>query len=156
MKISPFTVTIALAFLGSVPLVVHAQMSPAAVQAVESYFDFADYNSGTIMAQQIPAEDYPKLLFLDVRDAGQFTKEHIPGALNIEWRQVFAQRSSLPKDKTIVVYCNTGSFSGQVAMSLRMDGIDNVRILHGGYETWKASGGMDAYARTTSKNPPLR
>jgi hypothetical protein len=66
------------------------------------------------MAEQIPADDYKKLFVLDVRDAGQFAKDHVPGAVNIEWRKVFAERGKLPKDKTILVYCNTSSFSGQV------------------------------------------
>jgi rhodanese-related sulfurtransferase len=110
-----------------------------------------DANGGTIMAEQIPSEDYKRLFVLDVRDAGQFAKDHIPGAVNIEWRQVFAQRAKLPKDKTVIVYCNTSSFAGQVAMALRMDGFENVRVLHGGFNEWKARGGMDAYSRATKK-----
>ena len=86
---------------------------------------------------------------LDVRDAGQFAKEHIPGAVNIEWRKVFAERGRLPKDKTILAYCNTGSFSAQSAMALRMAGYENVLILHGGFGEWKARGGMEAHARAT-------
>lgn len=127
----------------------HAQLDKTTTQAIESYFDFVDYNSGTLMAEQIPAEDYKRLHVLDVRDTGQFAKDHIPGAVNIEWRKVFAERASLPKDKTILVYCNTSSFSGQVAMALRLVGYENVRILHGGYGEWKARGGMAAYARAT-------
>ena len=132
--------------------VAHAPVDKPTANAIEGYFDFIDYNSGTLMAEQIPADDYKKLSVLDVRDAGQFAKDHIPGAVNIEWRKVFAERSKLPKDKTILVYCNTSSFSGQVAMALRMDGYENVRILHGGYGEWKARGGLEAYARATKKN----
>ena len=89
---------------------------------------------------------------LDVRDAGQFAKDHSPGAVNIEWRMVFAERAKLPKDKTILVYCNTSSFAAQVAMALRMDGFENVRLLHGGYNEWKARGGMEAHARASKKS----
>ena len=116
-----------------------AQADKATVEALESYFEFSDYGSGTLTTEQIPAGDWAKLLVLDVRDAGQFAKGHIPGAVNIEWRRVFAERAKLPKDKTILVYCNSGSFSGQVAMALRMAGFENVRILHGGYSEWKAA-----------------
>lgn len=86
-----------------------------------------------------------------MRDAGQFAREHIPGAVNIEWRQVFAQRAKLPKDRTNLVYCNTSSFAAQAAMALRMDGIENVRLLYGGYNEWTARGGLDAYARASKK-----
>ncbi|MEY2876467.1 MAG: hypothetical protein RLZZ373_3838 [Pseudomonadota bacterium] len=125
--------------LGGLPLLAHAQLDKATTEALESYFEFSDYNSGTIMAEQIPAGDWRKFHILDVRDAGQFAKAHIPGAVNIEWRKVFAERASLPKDKLILVYCNTGSFSAQSAMALRMAGFENVRILHGGFGAWKSS-----------------
>lgn len=70
----------ALAAFAALPLAAHAQLDKATTEAVESYFEFIDYNSGTLMSEQIPAEDYKKLYVLDVRDAGQFAKEHIPGA----------------------------------------------------------------------------
>lgn len=121
------------------PLSASAQVDKATVEALESYFEFSDYASGTLATEQIPAGDWARLLVLDVRDAGQFAKGHIPGAVNIEWRRVFAERAKLPKDKTILAYCNTGSFSGQVAMALRMAGFENVRILRGGYGEWQAT-----------------
>jgi rhodanese-related sulfurtransferase len=124
-----------------------AQADKATIYALDGYFDFVDANGGTITAEQLTPEDYKKLLVLDVRDAGQFAKDHIPGAMNIEWRQVFTQRAKLPRDKTLLVYCNTSSFAAQVAMALRMDGFENVRLLYGGYNEWKARGGMDAMAR---------
>jgi len=149
VKSRRLALTLALAAASWLPLAVHAQADKPTINALGGYFDFIDYNSGTLMAEQIPAEDYGKLFVLDVRDAAQFAKDHIPGAVNIEWRRVFAERAKLPKDKTVLVYCNTSSFSGQVAMALRMDGFENVRILHGGYGEWKARGGMDAFARAT-------
>jgi rhodanese-related sulfurtransferase len=32
---------------------------------------------------------------------------------------------------------NTGSFAAQVALALRLDGFDNVKILYGGFDRWK-------------------
>ncbi len=135
----------------SVPMIAAAQMNKAASEAVESYFEFIDYIGGTITSAQIPADDWKKFYVLDVRDAGQFAKEHIPGAVNMEWRKVFAQRAKLPKDKTILIYCNTGSFSAQVAMSLRMDGMESAMVLHGGIEEWKRQGGFEANKRASAK-----
>lgn len=133
------------------PLAAHAQADKATAESIEGYFDFVDEHAGTLMPEQIPAEDYGRLYALDVRDAGQFAKEHIPGAVNIEWRQVFAQRARLPGDRTIVVYCNTGSFAAQVAMALRIDGFENVRLLYGGFGEWKARGGLQAHARAAGR-----
>ena len=124
-----------------------AELDKATADVVESYFDFIDYNGGIIASQQIPPEDWKRMYVLDTRDADQFSREHIPGAVNIEWRQVFAQRAKLPRDRTIIAYCNTGSFSGQVAMALRLAGYENVKILYGGFAEWKARGGFEAYAR---------
>lgn len=134
------------------PAAARAELDKATAEEIEAYFDFIDYNSGTIMAQQIPADDYGKFHIVDVRDAEQYGKGHIPSAVNLEWRKVFSARATLPRDKTILVYCNTGSFSGQVAMALRMAGRENVRILHGGYTEWQARGGVDAYARALKQN----
>jgi rhodanese-related sulfurtransferase len=144
--------TLALAAACCLPLAAQAQADKATVDTIEGYFDFVDANAGTILPEQIPAEDYKKFFVLDVRDASQFAKEHVPGAENIEWRQVFANRAKLPRDKTILVYCNTSSFAAQVAMALRMDGFENVRLLYGGFNEWKARGGMEAYARASKKN----
>lgn len=122
----------------------HAEADPAVSDALQEYFDFVDYGAGQITAEQIPAEDYGKFYILDLRDADQFAKDHIPNAVNIEWRQVFAKRDELPRDKPILAYCNTGSFAAQVALALRLDGFDNVKILYGGFDRWKTSGGMNA------------
>jgi rhodanese-related sulfurtransferase len=132
---------------------VHAQAADkATINALEGYFDFVDANAGTILPGQIPAVDYKKFYVLDVRDAGQFAKEHVPGAANIEWRQAFAQRAKLPKDKTILVYGNTSSFAAQVAVALRLDSFENVRLLYGGFNEWKARGGTEAHARASKKS----
>jgi rhodanese-related sulfurtransferase len=37
-------------------------------------------------------------------------------------------------------------------MALRLDGFDNVRLLYGGFNEWKARGGMEAYARASKKS----
>jgi rhodanese-related sulfurtransferase len=121
--------------------------APAAVaEEIAAYFDIADAHGGVITAAQIPEADYPRIHWLDVRPAAEFAAGHVPGAVNIEWRKVFAQRARLPRDRTIVAYCNTSSFAAQVAMALRMDGFENVRVLYAGYNGWKAAGGVQANA----------
>jgi rhodanese-related sulfurtransferase len=150
LRLTKLTVALAATVLTAATLPAAAQQADkATVEALEGYFDFVDASAGTILAEQIPAADYQKFHILDVRDAAQFTKGHVPGAVNIEWRQVFAQRAKLPRDKTILVYCNTSSFAAQVAMALRLDGFENVRLLYGGFNGWQAAGGVDAHARAT-------
>ena len=123
------------------------------IDELSGYLEFVDYGGGTIFAEQIPKSEYSKMMIIDARDAAQFAKEHIPGAVNIEWRQVLAKSSSIPKDKAVLIYCNTGSLSAQAGFALRVSGWENVKILQGGYAEWKAKGGLDANARASGSAP---
>lgn len=130
----------------------HAQ-SEAAIDEMAGYMDFIEYGGGVIFAEQIPKEEYANIMVIDARDADQFTKDHIPGAVNIEWRQVLNERENLPTDKMVLIYCNTGSLSAQAGFALRVAGHENVRILQGGFEEWKAKGGFEANARAAGQAP---
>lgn len=114
---------------------------------MEAYLEFVDYGGGVIFAEQIPKDEWSKMMVIDARDSAQFAKGHIPGAVNMEWRQVLAKRNTIPKNKPVLIYCNSGSLSAQAGFALRVAGWDNVRILQGGMEEWKAKGGFDAAAK---------
>lgn len=129
---------------------VHADNKALAIDEMEAYLEFVDYGGGVIFAEQIPKDEWPKFLVIDARDAGQFAKNHIPGAVNMDWRRVLAERRSIPKDRPVLIYCNTGSLSAQAGFALRVAGWDNVRILQGGLEEWTAKGGFDAASQNAS------
>ena len=120
---------------------------------LSGYLEFVDYGGGTIFAEQIPKNEYAKMMVIDARDAAQYAKEHIPGAVNIEWRQVIAKSDDIPKNKTVLIYCNTGSLSAQAGFALRVSGWENVRILQGGFSEWKSKGGLDANAKASGAVP---
>lgn len=122
-----------------------ADPAPVA-KAIEEYMDFNEYGSSLIWPEQIPAEDWKKITVIDARDAAQFAKEHIPGAINIEWRQIPGRRAEIAKDKLVLIYCNSGSLSAQAVFALRLLGWDNVKVLQDGYEGWKKKGGFKAHA----------
>lgn len=124
----------------------------AAISAMEAYFDFSEYEGGTILPEQIPAEDWKNIYIVDTRDAEQFQKSHIPGAVNIDWRKVLGQRNKLPANKMVLLYCNAGTLSSQAALALRVAGMENVRILQGGFTEWKAKGGFEANKIVTQKS----
>jgi rhodanese-related sulfurtransferase len=65
----------------------------------------------------------------------------------MDWRQVLSKRSTIPKNKSVLIYCNSGSLSAQAGFALRVAGWDNVKILQGGIEEWKAKGGFDAASK---------
>ncbi|WP_310566678.1 rhodanese-like domain-containing protein [Hydrogenophaga sp.] len=128
----------------------HADNQAIATDEMAAYLEFVDYGGGVIFAEQIPKDEWPKMVVIDARDAGQFAKGHIPGAINMDWRQVLARRNDIPRNKPVLIYCNTGSLSAQAGFALRVAGWDNVRILQGGMEEWKAKGGFDAAAKATA------
>jgi 3-mercaptopyruvate sulfurtransferase SseA len=145
------TVAIALPLFFVAPIA-NAQ-NAAAVDEMAGYLDFIEYGGGVIFAEQIPKADYENIMVIDARDADQFAKDHIPGAVNLEWRQVLNERENLPTDKMVLIYCNTGSLSAQAGFALRVAGHENVRILQGGFEEWKAKGGLEANERAAGQAP---
>ncbi len=57
-------------------------------------------------------------LLIDVRSPEEFADGHIDGARNIPLNVLDAAIPSLPKDKTIVVYCHSGARSSVAATHL--------------------------------------
>ncbi len=144
--------TLAIATAASLMLApaVNADNKAAVIDEMEGYLEFVDYGGGVIFAEQIPKDEWPKMVVIDARDPAQFAKGHIPGAVNMDWRQVLAKRNTIPKNKPALIYCNTGSLSAQAGFALRVAGWENVRILQGGMTEWQAKGGFDAAAKPTS------
>jgi rhodanese-related sulfurtransferase len=128
----------------------HADNKAIATDEMEAYLEFVDYGGGVIFAEQIPKDEWPKMVVIDARDPAQFAKGHIPGAINMDWRQVLAKRNTIPKNKPVLIYCNTGSLSAQAGFALRVAGWENVRILQGGMTEWQAKGGFDAAAKAAA------
>jgi rhodanese-related sulfurtransferase len=125
-----------------------AEIAPVA-KAIEEYMDFTEYGSSLIWPEQIPAEDWQRITVIDARDADQYAKAHIPGAVNIDWRQIPARRAEISKDRLVLIYCNTGSLSAQSVFAMRLLGWDNVKVLQDGFEGWKSKGGFDANRRAS-------
>lgn len=150
MRLSRFMIHAAvIAALSMAPTLASAEENSGAIAAMDEYLVFVEYGGGTISAEQIPRDDWKRFHVIDARDEAQFDKEHIPGAVNIEWRQVMEKRESIPKGKPVLIYCNTGSLSAQAGFALRVAGYENVRILQGGFADWKAKGGFDAATKAT-------
>jgi sulfur-carrier protein adenylyltransferase/sulfurtransferase len=81
-------------------------------------------------------------LFLDVREREEWEEGHIPGAVHIPRGSLESRiESSAPdRDRTIVVYCASGSRSAFAAKTLEELGYADVRSLAGGFVDWKRNG----------------
>lgn len=116
----------------------HAVAQDSAIEAMQEYLMFSEYEAGLILPQQIDRSVYETALFIDTRDAGQFDEGTIPGAVNIEWREVLDRIDEIPEDRMTILFCNTGSLSAQAAFALRVAGRSNVVVLQSGLIGWKA------------------
>ena len=63
-----------------------ADNKAAAIDEMEGYLEFVDYGGGVIFAEQIPKDEWPRMVVIDARDATQFAKNHIPGAIPMDCR----------------------------------------------------------------------
>lgn len=61
--------------------------------------------------KKMSSENKRDFVLVDVRDASEYKEGHIPGAINIPAETFAAGSGVLPKEKKIIVYCNTGSRS---------------------------------------------
>ena len=74
---------------------------------------------------------------LDVRAKGEYEAGHIPGATQLHGGRVMWHLDKLPRDRTIVVHCQTGTRSAVVASALRATGFSDVVELEGSYEAYE-------------------
>jgi sulfur-carrier protein adenylyltransferase/sulfurtransferase len=81
-------------------------------------------------------------VFLDVRERDEWDEGHIPGALYAPRNNLESRVEGLVPDKerTIVVYCGSGTRSAFAARALGELGYEDVRNLAGGFTDWKRSG----------------
>jgi rhodanese-related sulfurtransferase len=76
---------------------------------------------------------------LDVREPHEFAAGHIPPARNVPLASLSEQAASLPRDRALLVHCQTGPRQAMAAAALQAAGYD-VTVLDGGFEAWLAAG----------------
>ncbi len=108
-----------------------------AIEAMNDYMAFQEYESGIMVPQQIDQTVFEASTFIDTRDADQFAEATIPGAINIEWRQVLDRIDEIPESGKVILFCNTGSLSAQATFALRVAGRENVVVLQSGFIGWQ-------------------
>ena len=72
-------------------------------------------------------------VILSVRSADHYAIGHVPGAINIPWRETtkIENIEKLPTDRQIVVYCYTGHTGAVATTALNMLGYDAVNLKFG-------------------------
>ena len=80
------------------------------------------------------------VLLIDVREQAEYDAGHIPGITLIPMGDIANRLAEIPKDKTVVVSCQSGRRSSQVASFLQEQGYTNIHDLQGGFSAWQQAG----------------
>jgi hydroxyacylglutathione hydrolase len=77
---------------------------------------------------------------LDVRGRVEWEAGHLPGVENIPLGYIIDRLDEIPRDRTLVVHCQSGARSAIAASILRARGLTNVVNLAGGFSDWRHGG----------------
>lgn len=82
----------------------------------------------------------PDIYLLDVRTLGEYTQKRIKGAHLIPIDQIQRRINEIPKNRPVIVYCETGMRSAQVGRYLDSLGYQGVSNLSQGIMGWQVRG----------------
>jgi hydroxyacylglutathione hydrolase len=89
------------------------------------------------VATQLGAD---QVTVLDVRGEGEWKSGHLPGSVNVPVGSLDQRMGEIPRDRPIIVHCQTGARAAIAASMLRARGFTDVRLFPGGFAEWKAAG----------------
>ena len=114
------------------PVVTNASI-PEVADAYLNNGKVAKISAGELHSKITDANADNDPFILSVRCSEHYAKGHIPGAINIPWRKVAKGENlaKLPKDRQIVVYCDTGHTGSQITALLNIMGYNAVNLQFG-------------------------
>lgn len=74
--------------------------------------------------------------FVDVRTKAEFSGQSIPGFVNIPLQTLSNHLSRIPKEKEVVVICQSGMRSSVACKILKKAGYEKVTNVRGGMNHW--------------------
>ena len=93
------------------------------------------YDLFTTMGINVGVEEFrsnPNAVLLDVRSKTDYDQGHVPGSINIPWREMGQVLRKYPDTKTpIYVYCQNGSRSRQAVNLLKRLGYKDLTNIGG-------------------------
>jgi rhodanese-related sulfurtransferase len=104
---------------------------------VEGYVYVPDFMSPDELKAAIEARR-DDIVIVDTAAPLIWEDEHIPGAVNYPWVHELALPVTLPRDKTLVLYCACQDHedSADMAQKLSLAGFLKVKVLEGGWFDW--------------------
>ncbi|MFN0263873.1 rhodanese family protein [Tepidamorphus sp. 3E244] len=77
---------------------------------------------------------------VDIREADEYAREHIPGAKLVSLSRISAGTADTGNSETVIYHCRSGGRTMAAIDHLRPLGHTNAYILEGGLEAWKKAG----------------
>jgi rhodanese-related sulfurtransferase len=104
-------------------------------------FDFFKKKYQTVSPAQALAAQNDGAMLIDVRESSEYRAGHAPGAKHISVQVIERRLNEIPKERQIVVMCQSGMRSQRAAEILSSNG----------YQVLNVSGGMIGWQRAGQK-----
>lgn len=91
------------------------------------------------------------VLLVDVREAGEYANEHIPGARCVPLSRFNLDELQPNPNQPLVLYCQSGNRSARAAQQLAVAGVTPIHELKHGIMAWKNAG----YALAKEPGAPM-
>lgn len=93
------------------------------------------------------------VVIIDARDAVQYSREHIPDAINVPYIEIRAGANLPPRDARIVLYCSDKDcpISRYAYESLRALGYTDLYDMREGIQGWKEAGHSTVIGEDTAE-----
>lgn len=82
----------------------------------------------------------PDIIMIDVRESGEYNREHIAGSYNIPLAKIATTDFSSYKNKKVIFYCRLGNRTRSSENILAATGLKEICCMEGGIEQWKKCG----------------
>ncbi len=82
----------------------------------------------------------PAPVLIDVRESWEFNSGHAKGAKNIPLSQLNARVGEIPRNRDVLIICQSGNRSMNAANFLHQQGFTQVTNVSGGTAVWRMHG----------------
>ncbi len=100
----------------------------------------AEYLAEWSQSEFLEKSRQENVVIVDVRSKREFIAGHIAGAINIPYDEIQHHFNRFTKDRSIVLYCQSGRRAGIAEKVLFENGFKNLFHLKGDFGAWKDNG----------------
>ena len=92
---------------------------------------------------------------LDVREPEEYAHGHVPGAVNLPQAELATRLDEVPRDRPLLLICQSGYRSLRAAQFLKQTGFAEVASVTGGTTAWQEAGKPLAFGDTDIDKPRI-